>query len=228
MLAMRCRRAFTLVELLVVIAVIAMLVSLMLPALAGARRAAKGVVCLSGLRSIGQAVVIYCSENKDKYPISSHTTGSITRSDTWLLSLEEYGVDAAFRKCSMDEFREQRLTSYATNEHFEPLTPGLDYSLITRRPLPGGRKRAYDRIGFVPRPFATIYVYEPAGEGTSDHLNTHQFQNAQDVKAAVAVKRHMGSGHYLFADGHAKAWAWSDLHAKFSPMTSPFDPETAR
>lgn len=226
----RVRLGFTLIELLVVIAVIAViavLISVLLPALSGARKASKGVVCLSGLRSIGQAVVIYCSENKDKYPISSHTSGSITRSDAWLLSLEEYGVNAAFRRCPMDEHREQKLTSYANNEHFEPLTPGLDYSPITRLPLPGGRKRTYDRIGFVPRPSATIYVFEPTGEGTADHLNTHQFRTSEDVRIAVAVIRHQGSGHYLFADGHASAWPWSDLHAKFSPATSPFDPETA-
>lgn len=221
-------RGFTLVELLVVIAVIALLVGLMLPALSGARKAAKGTVCLSGLRSIGQGVVMYCAENKDRYPISSHTTGTLLRTDAWITSLEEYGVNAAFRKCGLDESREQRMTSYATNEHFEPLTPGLDYSPITRQPIPGGRKRAYDRIGFVPRPMSTIYVYEPAGEGTTDHLHTHRFQTVEDVRVSVAVTRHMGSGHFLFADGHAGAWAWSDLRAKFTPATSPFDPETAR
>lgn len=226
--ATAAKSAFTLIELLVVIAVTALLISLLLPALAGARKAAKGTVCLSGLRSMGQAVVMYCNANKEHFPISSHTAGSLIGPTAWLTTLEEYGVDRKFRRCLLDEFREQKLTSYATNEHFEPLTPGIDYNPITRQPLPGGRRRAFDRIGLLPRPTATIYIYEPEGEGTADHLNTHQFASADQVRAAVAVMRHLGAGHYLFADGHGSAWAWSDFEARFSPMTSPFDPEAAR
>lgn len=226
--ATAARSAFTLIELLVVIAVIALLISLLVPSLAGARKAAKGTVCLSGLRSMGQAVVLYCNDYREHYPISSHTAGSLIAADAWLTTLEEYGVDRRFRRCPLDEFREQKLTSYATNEHFEPLTPGIDYNPISRQPLPGGRTRAFDRIGLVPRPIATIYIYEPEGEGTTDHLNTHMFANAAQVRAAVAVTRHLGAGHYLFADGHASAWAWSNFSTRFSPQTSPFDPEVAR
>lgn len=220
--------AFTLVELLVVIAIIGVLVSLLLPALGAARANAKGAVCLSGLRSIGQAVVLYCDANKERYPISSHTSGSLYASDAWLTTLQDYGVSPAFRKCPLDPWRTQKLTSYATNEHFEPLAPGIDFSPITRQPLPGGRTRAFDRIGLVPRPTLTIYAYEPEGDGTTDHANTHQFATSNDVRVAIAATRHLGAAHYLFADGHAAPWAWSDFAARFSPQTSPFDPLTAR
>lgn len=222
------RAAFTLIELLMVIAVIALLVSLLLPALGQARKAAKGAVCLSGLRSMGQAVLMYGDASKEHFPISSHTVGSLVAPDAWLTTLEEYGVDRLFRRCPMDPLREQKLTSYATNEHFEPLTPGIDFNPVTRRPLPGGRRRAFDRLSLLPRPGLTIYIYEPEGAGTADHLNTHQFVSSDQVRAAIAVTRHLGAGQYLFADGHARAWAWSDFAARFSPSTSPFDPEVAR
>lgn len=232
------RRAFSLIELLVVIAVVAVLISLLVPALRGARAAALDTRCLANLRSIGQAVVLYANDNKERYPISSHTSGSLASAASWLQSLQPYGVVVADRFCPRDLDRASKSASFATNEHFEPLTPGLDFNPVTKKPLPGGRTRAFVRLSDVPRPSSTIYAYEPNASGTVDHLVTHAFKNANAVAQAVAVRRHANAGgdrivnagaaHYLFADGGARAWSWSDFAPRFSPSTSPFDPETAR
>jgi prepilin-type N-terminal cleavage/methylation domain-containing protein/prepilin-type processing-associated H-X9-DG protein len=68
------RRAFTLVELLVVIGIIAVLISILLPALNNAREKAKRVQCANNMRSIGQAVFMYANQNKGKVPM--HHGGS--------------------------------------------------------------------------------------------------------------------------------------------------------
>src|SRR5437588_1989216 len=60
--------AFTLVELLVVIAIIAVLIALLIPALNSAREHANRVKCMANLRSIGQAMKIYATDNKNQYP----------------------------------------------------------------------------------------------------------------------------------------------------------------
>src|SRR3569623_1380995 len=69
-------KAFTLEELLVVIGIIALLISILLPALGKAQKAAKTVQCLANLRSIGLMVNLYASQNKGYIPGGGYTSSS--------------------------------------------------------------------------------------------------------------------------------------------------------
>src|SRR5437879_1947702 len=66
--SMTARRAFTLIELLTVIAVIAILASLLLPALTRAKQKAHGAICLSNQRQLCLAWRQYSDDNQDRLP----------------------------------------------------------------------------------------------------------------------------------------------------------------
>jgi len=78
------QRGFTLVELLVVIGIIALLISILLPALNKARAQAQLVQCSSNMRQLGQAVMGYCANNSGSYPQWSAGQTSVSEGGTYM------------------------------------------------------------------------------------------------------------------------------------------------
>jgi prepilin-type N-terminal cleavage/methylation domain-containing protein/prepilin-type processing-associated H-X9-DG protein len=74
---MQRRKGFTLIELLVVIAIIAILAAILFPVFAQAREKARAATCLSNLKQIGLAVMMYAQDYDETYPMDASACGSL-------------------------------------------------------------------------------------------------------------------------------------------------------
>jgi len=152
--APRChRRAFTLVELLVVIGIIALLISILLPTLNRARESANAVKCGANLQQFGQAINIYAAENKGRFlpayftPVRGvYTALNAADFPTFLVYLpgiylrENYGIT----QCPSDTF-----ANYVAGGNKPTLkrlfsgTPDVRYSYAMNDVLPRGKTPIY-------------------------------------------------------------------------------------
>ena len=78
------KRTFTLIELLIVVAIIGILASILLPSLAKARRKAHIAVCLSNHKQINTAVQIFVGDNKGYFPFARFPGSDTNTGRFWL------------------------------------------------------------------------------------------------------------------------------------------------
>jgi prepilin-type processing-associated H-X9-DG protein/prepilin-type N-terminal cleavage/methylation domain-containing protein len=185
--------AFTLVELLVVIAVIAILAALLLPAMAKAKQKAWAAACLSNIRQIGLASRMYADDNADALPRSIHTGQS------WVNTLQPYTSGTNLWRCPRDA-NKTRNFSYALNDYFLP-------------PATGSGTSDYSKATQVPAPTDTFWLGECADHYVSfDHFHFSESNDGDYSPFAfasqVAIRRHLSGANYLYADGHAQFLNW--------------------
>ncbi len=91
-------RGFTLIELLVVIAVIAILAAILFPVFSQAREAARRTSCLSNLKQLGTAVLLYTQDYDEVLPLAAYATASFDFL-TWHDLTDPYARNKAIWHC---------------------------------------------------------------------------------------------------------------------------------
>lgn len=200
-------RGFTLVELLVSVAVIAVLAGIVTSIARGSMVKARAIECSAKLKSLGTATLLYSQEHQEQFPRSFHSAGA-HRQPGWAASIAPYlGADPAeiethwervfqtYFRSPADKTTDPFIYSYALNVHFELDPDGDDYT---------GSPTTWRRVHQVPSPGSTILMGQPKPVKFGDHLMCHQWTGIQAAKNALSHDIHGGKANYLFVDGHVE------------------------
>jgi len=194
MAKIRKKNRFTLIELLIVIAIIAILAALLLPALNTVKAAAEGMRCVSNMKQIGSYIMIYADDSSGFYPrpegeVEWEKVDPETGGPGWTnaLRIQNKAAKEIF-KCRSDQ---ERLFSYSFNSH-EPFARA-------------GQQRCSWRTNEFSRsrisPSRIILVEESKTEMFSPIDSDHD--NYTQKTTPIDDKRHRGFA-VTYIDGHAE------------------------
>lgn len=232
-------RAFSLLELLVVVAIIAVLAAVIFPVFSQAKAAAKATACISQDRQVGMAMSLYSSDNDDGAPAagedeSNNNGGGELNADSWTETVEPYANSRLIYRCPIDDsvqwdaLVDARQTSYGLNTYFAPNHP----------PFFGFK------LSNVGHPSECVLLAELADAVTEDHFSPMfwgdpphcrdvakqeiQWDALRRLPKTIELARHLGGSNYLFVDLHTKkmhfAQLWQQVPGSQSSRDS-FDPE---
>ena len=199
--------AFTLVELLIVIGIIALLISILLPALNKAREDAKRVRCLSNQRQLVMAWQMYAADNKGHF--ASSNTPPFPQRPWWYWAAAGNTLDCLY------------------NGKLWPYVKSYDVYKCTNDRMGENTDRIFT-TGAVKKAYATFVFIEeldPRGYEINSFMVNHYPSNSWND---VPGNMHVNAGIISFADGHAIIWPFSDPRTYTNPqiaMSTPNDPD---
>ena len=224
---MKRNRHFTLIELLITIAIIAILAGMLLPALNSAREKARTIMCTSNLKQIGMGVSMYANRCDDwLIPSTSAYYAAATGAQNFYEAMPELNNGKSFN--STDYAKTPKMLYCPSDPGDVCFTNGLQSRLLgyCANQRLGGQTDG--NIWYKPRKFSTcrrpskimISVDSQGGGGGNTYLNKER--NGPIVDGPVSqnsvsnmfignvyigmhhgAKRHNMRGNYLLADGHS-------------------------
>ncbi len=213
----RVGRAFTLIELLVVVSIIAVLASMLLPALSKARQRSQTTVCMNNLKQLSLLMSTYLEENDTINPRPGW--GSNSRwidIPAWELGKVAYGTDFynqqasplwdspsyfGIMRCPSD-VTQYSLTGVSGSPFFHP-NYGMNGSNS------GAFGGAYERrLSAIKYPSEVMYLgdAQPNRVYTNVYLTRYGTATLSDLTKVASICRHNGNsaGIFAFADLHAE------------------------
>lgn len=190
---MTLRRMFTLIELLVVIAIIAILAAILFPVFAQAREKARQAACLSNVRQLSTAVMMYVQDYDETYPMTAnYNTGALTPT-IWSEMIQPYVKNDGIFKCS-SAIQPGYPTDWAARGY---ASIGMNAQLAYRDPSTTAN--------------ATDVRLSTPLISDNDLVATNPAMSAGTLKPVYARHQRTGQGQglamVLHGDGHVKAYS---------------------
>jgi len=198
-------KGFTLIELLVVIAIIAILAAILFPVFARAREKARQNSCLSNVKQLTLALLMYVNDYDERFPGSA---SGWLHGPTWKGKIYPYVKNAGIYKCpshfptSLSTMAQDNIPGTTTQFPKSYVANGCPNNICW---WPGTSVMSYDGSGLyeaeIAQPAETLAI----GEGTADWAP--YFDQSPDYVAQTKQlwPLHSGVSNYGFCDGHAKA-----------------------
>ena len=183
--------AFTLVELLVVIAVIAILASLLLPALATAKKRARAVQCLNNLKQIGYAAQMYAHDNDNTLQLDPLIPGNGTWASILFtnVNLEQREI---FLCPSYKPFAWENWINVYGIRHDAPTN------------CASGPRGIFFRIDCVSNPTEYLLVGDTTSQAQGGYTARQYYFFQVSSLLRIIHARHFGRANGLFLDGHVE------------------------
>jgi len=158
-------KGFTLIELLVVIAIIAILAAILFPVFAKVREKARQTSCASNMKQIALAILQYCQDNNEYYPVNSNANipngNSTYASNGWAVNIFPYVKSLGAFKCPDDS------TGYSNSGQFigQPISYAINWNLIdtAQEGQQQGSANVAETLGFQSSPASTVLLVEVQG-----------------------------------------------------------------